>query len=165
MLAAAPRLLRTALPRLARATSTLAPGSSRDPGHPHLHYHAQPAAQPSRITLSLLPTPSSAHSRCVLGYLPPVADAGLNDFVENPHFREVLHKAIKDGLAKGVSETVEFEAGTRPGDGFMHITGGSTLPLTWARAHTTQTSARSPPPGGSARRKTSSGACTSRTAR
>ncbi|TXT07247.1 hypothetical protein VHUM_03417 [Vanrija humicola] len=128
MLSLAPRL-RTALPRLARATSTLAPGSSRDPGHPHLHYHAQPVSQPSRITLSLLPTPPAApHSACVLGYLPPVADAGLNDFVENPRFRAVLHAAIKDGLAAGASDTVAFEAGTRPGDGYMHITDERAIP-------------------------------------
>ncbi|KAL1411697.1 hypothetical protein Q8F55_002663 [Vanrija albida] len=127
MLSLAPRL-RAALPRLARASSTLAPGSTRDPEHPHLHYHAQPPAAPARITLSLLPTPSAPHSRCVLGYLPPLADAGLGDFVENPRFRELLHRAIKDGLAKGVSESVEFEAGTRPGDGYMHITDERAIP-------------------------------------
>lgn len=38
-------------------------------------------------------------------------------------FRKLLHASIKDGLRLGKAETVEFEAATRPSDGYIHITG------------------------------------------
>lgn len=116
-----------ATPALARANSTLAPGSSQDPSHPHLYYHPSPtgATTPTHMTLSFLPRPPAvASSKCVLGTLPALPDAGLNDFVENRAFRPLLHAALKDGLATaGVAETVEYEAQMRPGDGYMHVTG------------------------------------------
>lgn len=37
--------------------------------------------------------------------------------------RKLLHASIKDGLKLGKAETVEFEAATRPSDGYIHITG------------------------------------------
>lgn len=37
--------------------------------------------------------------------------------------RKLLHESIKDGLKLGKAETVEFEAATRPSDGYIHITG------------------------------------------
>jgi hypothetical protein len=42
--------------------------------------------------------------------------------------RKVLHSTIKEGLRLGKGETVEFEAATRPSDGYIHITGES-LPI------------------------------------
>ena len=39
--------------------------------------------------------------------------------------RKVLHASIKEGLRLGEGETVEFEAQTRPSDGYIHITGMS----------------------------------------
>ncbi|RSH83571.1 uncharacterized protein EHS24_007259 [Apiotrichum porosum] len=119
-------------PALARANSTLAPGSSQDPSHPHLYYHPSPtgATTPTHMTLSFLPRPPAvASSKCVLGTLPALPDAGLNDFVENRAFRPLLHAALKDGLATaGVAETVEYEAQMRPGDGYMHVTDERAVP-------------------------------------
>lgn len=41
--------------------------------------------------------------------------------------RKVLHRCIKEGLEKGVAETVDFEASTRPVDGYITITGESSV--------------------------------------
>lgn len=37
--------------------------------------------------------------------------------------REVLQSAVKQSLERGLADTVIFEASTRPGDGYIHITG------------------------------------------
>ncbi|UOH84151.1 hypothetical protein LQV05_000945 [Cryptococcus neoformans] len=76
--------------------------SSKDPSHPHLFYHP--------------------NSSTVLGYL-PLGDAALDDFREEPKFRKVLDDAVKSGLEQGKATTVQFEAETRPVDGWIHITG------------------------------------------
>jgi len=39
-----------------------------------------------------------------------------------------MHEAIKSGLEAGKGETVEFEAATRPGDGYIHITDERAIP-------------------------------------
>lgn len=39
-----------------------------------------------------------------------------------------MHESIKSGLEKGVAETVDFEASTRPGDGYIHITDERAIP-------------------------------------
>ncbi|KAL7420014.1 hypothetical protein Q5752_004978 [Cryptotrichosporon argae] len=101
------------------------PASTRDPSHPFLHYHALPLR--GRLALSLLPTPPRA-PRTVIGYLPLGAGATLDDFVPEPAFLSTLHEAIKDGLAAGAAQTVEFEAATRPSDGYIHITDERAVP-------------------------------------
>ena len=42
--------------------------------------------------------------------------------------RTIMHDAIKSGLESGKGETVEFEAATRPGDGYIHITDERAIP-------------------------------------
>jgi hypothetical protein len=39
-----------------------------------------------------------------------------------------VHEAIKSGLEQGKAETVAFEASTRPGDGYIHITDERAVP-------------------------------------
>lgn len=121
-------LLRTAVrsraPLIARYNSTLPPGTTKDDSHPNLYYHLNPPppSAPESIILSFLPTPPVATST-YLGTLPAVPEAGLNDFKENPQFRKVLHEAVKDGLGKNVSYAIQYEAESRPTDGYITITG------------------------------------------
>ncbi|WVQ75989.1 hypothetical protein IAR50_005625 [Cryptococcus sp. DSM 104548] len=131
-----PSSLRTRLPKLSSPASRFSPSirvfssapplppSEKDPSHPHLWYH--PSS--SYISLSFLPTkPSVYGSKTVLGYL-PLGEATLEDFREEPKFGKVLEDAVKDGLAKGKATTVEFEAETRPTDGWIHITDERAIP-------------------------------------
>ncbi|WWD21537.1 hypothetical protein CI109_106023 [Kwoniella shandongensis] len=98
-------------------------GSAKDPSHPYLHYH--PTS--THTVLSFLPRPPVGRSRTALGYL-PLGDAGLDDFREEPAFKEILDQAIKSGLEQGKSQSVTFEAETRPGDGWIHITDERAIP-------------------------------------
>ncbi|WVQ83281.1 hypothetical protein IAT38_005420 [Cryptococcus sp. DSM 104549] len=123
-----PSLLRTTpLPRLAlslRPFSTDPQPSSKDPDHPFLHYH--PSS--THVTLSFLPQPPAiGGSRTAIGYL-PLGDATLDDFREEPKFRTTLNEAIKSGLEEGKAQTVQFEAETRPTDGWIHITDERAIP-------------------------------------
>jgi hypothetical protein len=59
----------------------------------------------------------------VLGALPAAPGVGLAQFVENPRFRDLLHSSIKKAIEEGKATSVEYEAATRPGDGYMHIVG------------------------------------------
>ncbi|GHJ85011.1 hypothetical protein NliqN6_1413 [Naganishia liquefaciens] len=97
--------------------------TSRDPSHPHLYYHSLPSTTKPTLALSFLPDPPrrGVESRTVLGFLPANEEAGLEDFKENPPFRQLLHEAIKSALEAGAAPTVETEALTRGSDGFMHI--------------------------------------------
>lgn len=117
-----------------RFNSSLGPGSSKDNDHPHLYYHLQPPppAAPRRIALSFLPqAPAAADSKTVLGYLPAVQGVGLNNFSENKEFLKVLHQSIKAAIENGEAQSVEYLAHTRPGDGYLTLTGES-APL-WTR--------------------------------
>lgn len=88
--------------------------------------------------LSFLASQPVQGSRTILGHLP--LGGGLEDFREEPEFlyvllflfgedaaersyRKLLHTSIKDALRMGKAESVEFEASTRPSDGYIHITG------------------------------------------
>ena len=108
-------------------------GATKDPSHPNLYYHPS-----GRSTiLSFLPHTPVQGSSTILGSLPEGGELG--DFQEEPKFlqvfpyllddeligRKVLHSTIKEGLRLGKGETVEFEAATRPSDGYIHITGES----------------------------------------
>ncbi|WRT64741.1 uncharacterized protein IL334_001675 [Kwoniella shivajii] len=97
--------------------------SSKDPSHPHLHYHPTQ----SHIALSFLPSPPVARSRTVLGYL-PLDGASLEDFKEEPKFLTILHEAIQSGLENDKADSVKFEAETRPTDGWIHITDERAIP-------------------------------------
>jgi hypothetical protein len=107
--------------------------ATKDPSHPNLYYHPS-----GRSTiLSFLPNTPVQGSSTILGSLPEGGELG--DFKEEPKFlyvipllpntelmiRKVLHSTIKEGLRLGKGETVEFEAATRPSDGYIHITGES----------------------------------------
>lgn len=109
-----------------RFNSSLSAGSSKDREHPYLHYHLQPPppANPSRIALSFLPqAPAVADSKTVLGYLPAVQGVGLNNFTENKEFLKLLHQSIKGAIENGEAKSVEYLAETRPGDGYLTLTG------------------------------------------
>ncbi|KIK68326.1 hypothetical protein GYMLUDRAFT_68192 [Collybiopsis luxurians FD-317 M1] len=47
-------------------------------------------------------------------------EAGLNDFKENPKFRELLHDAVKSGLKTDVDD-VQRNGATQLQEGWMHI--------------------------------------------
>ena len=60
-------------------------GTTKDPSHPYLYYHPIPNPQPGRVALSFLPSPPKS-SETVLGWLPLIENATLEDFKENPGF-------------------------------------------------------------------------------
>lgn len=107
-----------------RYNSSLPPGTSKEPGHPHLYYHLQPPTAPQRIALSFLARPPAVeNSRVVLGYLPAVAGAGLNNFAENKEFLKLLHESLKKAITSGEAKSVEYLAKTRPADGYLTLVG------------------------------------------
>ncbi|KAJ7628456.1 hypothetical protein FB45DRAFT_918333 [Roridomyces roridus] len=118
------RHLHGALPRLRLSSSA----SFTDPTRPDLHYHLVDPPTPlssslPAYALSFLPT--LARTATVIGWLPAAtatsdAEAGLNDFVENPEFRPLLHTAIKQALLEGVDD-IQINAATQLGNGWMHI--------------------------------------------
>ena len=85
------RPLHTSLPRREAVAATGSSGSSgnsgttKDPSHPYLYYHPIPNPQPGRVALSFLPSPPKS-SETVLGWLPLIENATLEDFRENPGF-------------------------------------------------------------------------------
>ncbi|PCH37399.1 hypothetical protein WOLCODRAFT_84520 [Wolfiporia cocos MD-104 SS10] len=109
---------------------------------PDLYYHLfePPTSVYSDIpvyALSFLSKPpANVQSATVIGWLPASADgssdeAGLNDFVENARFREVLHEAIQSALKDGVDE-IQKNGAIQTLQGWMHIHGklssGSSTP-------------------------------------
>ncbi|KAL1717600.1 hypothetical protein EV715DRAFT_202881 [Schizophyllum commune] len=118
---------------LARHNSTTSDSQRTfaDPSRPDLFYHLleppTPLPDPNlpAYALSFLEKlPSTPHSAAVIGWLPAVAgaegDAGLNDFRENPHFRSLLHRAIREGLEQDVDE-VQRNGALQLQAGWMHI--------------------------------------------
>ncbi|TCD63597.1 hypothetical protein EIP91_005205 [Steccherinum ochraceum] len=77
----------------------------------------------------------TVQSRTVIGWLPASANvegegedgAGLNDFRENPAFRELLHEALLSGLNDDVDE-VQRNGATQTGQGWMHIHDDRNIP-------------------------------------
>ncbi|KAI0372533.1 hypothetical protein BV20DRAFT_1034592 [Pilatotrama ljubarskyi] len=107
-----------------------------DPDRPGLFYHLFPA--PTSISsstpvfaLSFLPeAPPSVLSSTVIGWLPASGEgeeAGLNDFVENERFREVLHEAVHSALRDGVDE-VQKNGAIQVREGWMHIHDNRNVP-------------------------------------
>ncbi|KAI0772883.1 hypothetical protein BD413DRAFT_36346 [Trametes elegans] len=103
-----------------------------DPDRPDLFYHLYPAPTSISSTtpvfaLSFTPDPPpSVLSAAVVGWLPASGasegEAGLNDFVENERFREVLHEAVQSALRDGVDE-VQKNGAIQTREGWMHIHG------------------------------------------
>jgi hypothetical protein len=123
------------LPRLsplarARFNSTLAAGTTRDPSHPHLYYHASPPppAAPQSLILTFTPgRPTEYLSFLPLGSAPvlPSGEPDLAAFQEHPYFRSVFNAAIRDALDKGGNKGLEYEAARRGCDGYITIKGES----------------------------------------
>jgi hypothetical protein len=73
----------------------------------------------------LADAPPSPESSTALGWLPAETpgddgNAGLNDFVENPRFLPLLHKAISEGLAEAVDD-IQVAGALQLGNGWMHV--------------------------------------------
>ncbi|KAF8556597.1 hypothetical protein OG21DRAFT_1506348 [Imleria badia] len=108
--------------------------SLADSSRPDLFYHLLPLPRdpdPSQsipvYALSFLPAPPpSPRSATILGWLPAVTegnedvDAGLNDFVENPQFRPLLHEAVQQALREGADD-VWTNSAIQIQQGWMHI--------------------------------------------
>ncbi|KAN0107752.1 hypothetical protein V8E52_009841, partial [Russula decolorans] len=102
-----------------------------DPSRKGLFYHLVPPPTPLSATrpvfaVSLLAdAPPSPESSTALGWLPAETpgddgNAGLNDFVENPRFLPLLHKAISEGLAEAVDD-IQVAGALQLGNGWMHV--------------------------------------------
>ncbi|KAG2108448.1 uncharacterized protein F5147DRAFT_576694 [Suillus discolor] len=101
-----------------------------DPSRPDLFYH--PVSLPmvgSAYAVSFLTQPPPTPDSCsVVGWLPAEtagkadAEAGLNDFVENPKFRVIMHEAIQTGLQEKVDD-IWINAALQLQQGWMHIHG------------------------------------------
>ncbi|KAI0767389.1 hypothetical protein C8Q74DRAFT_1203811 [Fomes fomentarius] len=127
------RTLTTTLPR--RRTSS-ARGTTTDEDRPDLFYHLfdPPTPLSSEVpifAISFLDSPPpSILSASVIGWLPalgPGEGAGLNDFVENERFREVLHEAIQSALHDGADE-VQKNGAIQIREGWMHIHDDRNIP-------------------------------------
>ncbi|KAG5651630.1 hypothetical protein H0H81_008007 [Sphagnurus paluster] len=105
-----------------------------DQNRADLFYHlVQPPTPLSRDkpahALSFLESPPANGSSCtVLGWLPTTgSQAGLNDFVENRKFRDILHRAIQDGLRKDVDD-IQRNGALQLTSGWMHIHDDRNIP-------------------------------------
>jgi len=127
-----------ALQRRFTTASELPSSSFSDPDRPELFYHLfdppTPVSSSAPVfALSFLPSPpDSVESSTVIGWLPASApgdadEAGLNDFVENPKFREVLHEAIRSGLEDGVDD-IQINGAVQTQQGWMHIHDNRNIP-------------------------------------
>ncbi|GLB39867.1 hypothetical protein LshimejAT787_0703770 [Lyophyllum shimeji] len=114
---------------------------SQDPNREGLYYHPTPAPTPASrdqpaFALSFLESPPPhADSSTIIGWLPATGtsgspegqEAGLKDFVENPKFRDILHKAVQEGLRKGVDD-IQINGATQLQEGWMHIHDDRNIP-------------------------------------
>ncbi|KAI0922686.1 hypothetical protein AcV5_009591 [Taiwanofungus camphoratus] len=119
-------------------TDSSQPNSFPDPDRPDLFYHLLEPPSPISssipvFALSFLSrSPASAQSPSVIGWLPAsvpgeAEEAGLNDFVENPKFREVLHEAIQSALRDGIDD-IQANAAVQTQQGWMHIHDNRNIP-------------------------------------
>ncbi|OCH94570.1 hypothetical protein OBBRIDRAFT_789045 [Obba rivulosa] len=85
------------------------------------------------FALSFLPDPPPVVlSSTVIGWLPAATpeaseEAGLNDFVENGAFRELLHEAVQSGLRDDVDD-IQRNGAMQTQQGWMHIHDGRNVP-------------------------------------
>ncbi|KDQ56907.1 hypothetical protein JAAARDRAFT_158152 [Jaapia argillacea MUCL 33604] len=114
------------------------PTSFSDPTRPDLFYHLLPPPNPVSPALPVFALTFLAEyhpvadSSTIVGWLPAAAqageqEAGLNDFVENPRFRDVLQEAIRDGLKEGVDE-IQINGAKQTQEGWMHIHDARNVP-------------------------------------
>ncbi|KAI0342322.1 hypothetical protein BDW22DRAFT_1407477 [Trametopsis cervina] len=105
--------------------------SFADPDRPELFYHLfHPQDSTPVFALSFLPdAPKRVDSYAVLGWLPALegGEAGLNDFKENPKFRDVLHEAVESGLRDGVDD-IQINGAIQTQEGWMHIHDSRNVP-------------------------------------
>jgi len=119
-------------------TTNAEPISFADPNRLDLFYHLIPPPSPyssnvPAFALSFLPTPpSSGDSSTIIGWLPASSEgqegeAGLNDFKENPKFRDILHKAVHVALREGLDD-IWINGATQLQNGWMHIHDNRNVP-------------------------------------
>jgi len=117
--------------------SELASGSFSDPTRPNLFYHfLEPPTPLSEVVpvyaLSFLSSVPSPDSSTIIGWLPAQTqshtdEAGLNDFQENPKFRQLLHEAVKRGLDADVDD-IQRNGALQLQQGWMHIHDDRNIP-------------------------------------
>ncbi|KAJ7594042.1 hypothetical protein C8J56DRAFT_426534 [Mycena floridula] len=103
-----------------------------DPARPDLYYHLLENQSSPAFALSFLPDPPKPFSRTIIGWLPALTNAsnhqvGLNDFKENPAFRNILHQALKQGLVEDVDE-IQRNGAVQTQQGWMHIHDSRNIP-------------------------------------
>ncbi|ESK83910.1 hypothetical protein Moror_7570 [Moniliophthora roreri MCA 2997] len=112
------------------------PTSFPDPSRPDLFYHlVTPPTSPTSLSatspvfaVSFLPTPPpTSDSSTIIGWVPAGEESGLNDFVENPKFRAVLHEAIQQGLKEDIDD-VQRNGAMQLGEGWMHVHDDRNIP-------------------------------------
>ncbi|KAG1873068.1 hypothetical protein DFJ58DRAFT_885100 [Suillus subalutaceus] len=100
-----------------------------DPSRPDLFYH--PVSLPmigSAYALSFLTQPPPTPDSVLLSWDGEAdAEAGLNDFVENPKFRAIMHEAIQSGLREKVDD-IWINGALQLQQGWMHIHDSRNLP-------------------------------------
>ncbi|KAM6501108.1 hypothetical protein JOM56_004122 [Amanita muscaria] len=102
------------------------------PTRPDLYYHRIEPPTPistsaPAFALSFLSTPpQSADANSVIGWVPALPqqgnEIGLGKFKENSKFREILHRAIREGLKEGVDE-IQANSAIQLQHGWLHIHG------------------------------------------
>ncbi|KAG6820215.1 hypothetical protein H0H93_003869 [Arthromyces matolae] len=118
--------------------STQKTTSFSDPHRKDIFYHVvEPPTTTSQkepsVAVSFLETPPThLNSSTIIGWLPvsshsKALDVGLKDFRENPLFRNLLHDAIKSGLANGVDD-IQINGALQLQDGWMHIHDDRNIP-------------------------------------
>ncbi|EMD36987.1 hypothetical protein CERSUDRAFT_95256 [Gelatoporia subvermispora B] len=105
---------------------------------PDLFYHLYHPPTPLSDTipvfaLSFLPNaPPSVQSSTVIGWLPAATpeeseEAGLNDFVENSAFRDLLHEAVQSALRDEIDD-IQRNGAIQTQQGWMHIHDSRNIP-------------------------------------
>ncbi|KAJ8596052.1 hypothetical protein M405DRAFT_929086 [Rhizopogon salebrosus TDB-379] len=111
-----------------------------DPSRPDLFYHlvslptsSSPTPPPAYAVSFLTQPPPIPDSCSVVGWLPAEtagqqdAEAGLNDFVQNPRFRAIMHEAIQKGLQERVDD-IWINGALQLQQGWMHIHDSRNVP-------------------------------------
>ncbi|KAF8323724.1 hypothetical protein DL93DRAFT_2027985, partial [Clavulina sp. PMI_390] len=114
--------------------------SVEDPTRPGLFYHlVQTSARPVYAVSFLHLAPKSEQSKTVIGWLPATTEttsessesaeeeAGLQDFVPNQPFLDILHTSIQKALEKGRDAVIVAEALNRE-SGWLHINDSRNVP-------------------------------------
>lgn len=107
------------------------------PTRPDLYYHRIEPPTPistsaPAFALSFLPTPpQSADAKSVIGWVPALPqqgnEIGLDKFKENSKFRDILHRAIREGLKERVDE-IQANSAIQLQHGWLHIHDERNLP-------------------------------------